>query len=126
MHVDEYQDTNHTQYRLTNQLAGRDRNLMVVGDPDRSVYSFIADIGNIIDFQKDFTDMIVCRLELNCVRPVASSSRQRAHQKRTCRLDKDLRQKGDGEKVRLYRRLITAARRTSSPDRSNGCARPAG
>src|SRR5690625_1114841 len=108
LHVDEYQDTNHAQYRLTNQLASRDRNLMVVGDPDQSVYSFRgADIGNILDFQKDFTDAVVYRLELNyrstgSVIGVANA----LIRENVSRLDKDLKAvKGDGEQVRLYRAL---------------------
>ena len=106
MHVDEYQDTNHAQYRITSQLASRDRNLMVVGDPDQSVYSFRgADISNILDFQKDYKDAAVYRLELNyrstgSVISVANS----LIKENLGRLDKDLRPvKGEGEKVRIYR-----------------------
>ncbi len=106
LHVDEYQDTNHAQYRLTNQLAARDHNLMVVGDPDQSVYSFRgADISNILDFQKDFRNADVYRLELNyrstgSVIDVANA----LIRENVSRLDKDLKAvKGDGEKVRLYR-----------------------
>ncbi len=106
MHVDEYQDTNHAQYRLTNQLASRNRNLMVVGDPDQSVYSFRgADISNILDFQKDFKDATVYRLELNYRSTGSVISVANALIKENLgRLDKDLRPvKGEGEKVRLYR-----------------------
>jgi DNA helicase II / ATP-dependent DNA helicase PcrA len=64
--VDEYQDTNHAQYRLLQLLAGEHRNLAVVGDPDQSVYSFRgADIRNILEFQDDFDDAEVVRLEQN-------------------------------------------------------------
>jgi DNA helicase-2/ATP-dependent DNA helicase PcrA len=64
--VDEYQDTNHAQYVLLQLLAGAHRNLMVVGDPDQSVYSFrMADIRNILDFEKDFPDAISIPLEQN-------------------------------------------------------------
>jgi DNA helicase-2/ATP-dependent DNA helicase PcrA len=64
--VDEYQDTNHAQYRLLQLLAGEHRRLAVVGDDDQSVYSFRqADIRNILDFQEDYPDAHVVRLEQN-------------------------------------------------------------
>ncbi len=67
--VDEYQDTNHAQYRLLQLLAGGEdghRNLAVVGDPDQSVYSFRgADIRNILEFQDEFEDARIIRLEQN-------------------------------------------------------------
>jgi len=64
--VDEYQDTNHAQYRLLQLLAGEHRNLMVVGDEDQSIYGFRhADIRNILDFETDFTEAEVVKLEQN-------------------------------------------------------------
>jgi DNA helicase-2/ATP-dependent DNA helicase PcrA len=64
--VDEYQDTNHAQYRLLQLLTGESGNLMVVGDPDQSVYGFRqADIRNILDFQDDHPDAVEIRLEQN-------------------------------------------------------------
>src|SRR3712207_3596781 len=64
--VDEYQDTNHAQYRLLQLLTSEHRNLAVVGDDAQSVYGFRgADITNILDFEDDFPDATVVRLEQN-------------------------------------------------------------
>jgi DNA helicase-2/ATP-dependent DNA helicase PcrA len=64
--VDEYQDTNRPQYELMKLLAGEARNVCAVGDEDQSIYSWRgADIRNILEFEKDFPDARIVRLEQN-------------------------------------------------------------
>ena len=104
--VDEYQDTNHIQYRFVSMLAREHRNICVVGDDDQSIYSFRqADIRNILDFEKDFPGAVVIRLEQNyrstkrileAANFVIANNRQRK--------EKTLwTQKEQGEKLQLYR-----------------------
>lgn len=64
--VDEYQDTNHAQYVLTQLLAAAHKSIMVVGDDDQSIYSWRgADLRNILDFEKDYPEARVVKLEEN-------------------------------------------------------------
>ncbi len=64
--VDEFQDTNFVQYKLAYQLAGKYRNICVVGDPDQSIYSWrSADLRNIMNFERDYPDARVVLLEQN-------------------------------------------------------------
>lgn len=103
--VDEYQDTNHVQYEITNMLAARYRNLMVVGDDDQSIYSWRgADIQNILDFEKDYPDARVVKLEQNYRSTghiLAAANAVVANNSR--RKDKRLfTAAGDGELVQVY------------------------
>ena len=66
IHVDEYQDTNHSQYLIVKALADKNENLCVVGDDAQSIYSFRgANIENILNFKKDYPESSIYRLEQN-------------------------------------------------------------
>jgi len=103
--VDEYQDTNRVQYQLVNQLAAEHRNLCVVGDPDQSIYAWRgADIRNILDFERDFDDARVVKLERNYrstqrILTGASAVVEHNQDRREKRL---LAERGEGERIRFY------------------------
>ena len=64
--IDEYQDTNHAQYRVAKALVSHHGNICVTGDPDQSIYRWRgADIRNILDFEKDWPDAVIVKLEEN-------------------------------------------------------------
>ena len=66
IHIDEYQDTNHAQYRLVKLLAGKHRNIFAIGDDAQSIYSWRgADFANILSFEKDWPDATVIVLDQN-------------------------------------------------------------
>jgi DNA helicase-2/ATP-dependent DNA helicase PcrA len=102
--VDEYQDTNHAQYVLLQLLASDHQNLMAVGDPDQSVYSFRgADIRNILEFERDFPTTKVIPLEqnyrsTNTILQVANEVISHNRDRKEKNLWSDL---GDGEPVRV-------------------------
>src|SRR6476660_6421870 len=102
--VDEYQDTNHAQYRLLQLLAEKHQNPMAVGDPDQSIYAFRgADINNILDFERDFPGTRTIALEqnyrstnniLDAANHVITNNRERKPKELWSEL-------GDGEPVRV-------------------------
>lgn len=104
--VDEYQDTNHAQYRLINLLTKDHQNICVVGDDDQSIYQFRgADIRNILDFEMDFPDAKVVKLEKNYrsmgnILAAANSviKYNRDRKEKTLKKTKD-----EGGKIKIYR-----------------------
>ncbi|HEX3241046.1 MAG TPA: UvrD-helicase domain-containing protein [Solirubrobacterales bacterium] len=102
--VDEYQDTNHAQYKLLQLLSAEHGNLMVVGDEDQSIYGFRhADIRNILDFEHDFPDAAVVKLEQNyrstqTILSAANAVVERNRERRPKRLWTDIE---GGEPVKL-------------------------
>jgi DNA helicase II / ATP-dependent DNA helicase PcrA len=102
--VDEYQDTNHAQYVLLQLLTGEHGNLMGVGDPDQSVFSWRgADIRNILDFERDFPGTRTIALEqnyrsTNAILNAANAVISHNHERKEKRLWSEL---GEGEPVRV-------------------------
>ena len=102
--VDEYQDTNHAQYRLLQLLAEKRRNVFAVGDPDQSIYGFRgADIRNVLEFEHDFPGSYTIALEqnyrstqhiLDAANGVISHNRERKEKNLWSEL-------GDGDPVRV-------------------------
>src|SRR5919205_1096509 len=102
--VDEYQDTNHAQYRLLQLLAEKHRNVFAVGDPDQSIYGFRgADIRNVLEFEHDFPGSYTIALEqnyrstqhiLDAANGVISHNRERKEKNLWSEL-------GDGDPVRV-------------------------
>ncbi|OFK23576.1 DNA helicase UvrD [Olsenella sp. HMSC062G07] len=103
--VDEYQDTNAVQYAITNLLASKHRNLMIVGDDDQSIYSWRgADIKNILSFRQDYPDAVVVKLEQNYrsfghILSAANAVVRNNSRREEKRLFTD---RGDGHKVEVF------------------------
>ncbi|HCW73801.1 MAG TPA: DNA helicase PcrA [Clostridiaceae bacterium] len=104
--VDEYQDTNHAQYKLVQLLTKKHQNICVVGDDDQSIYMFRgADIRNILDFESDFPNAKVVKLEKN-YRSMGNilSAANAVIKYNTERKEKTLKKtKDDGSKIKIYR-----------------------
>ena len=104
--IDEYQDTNALQYTIVNKLVEKHQNICVVGDPDQSIYSWRgADIENIINFERDYANAKVVRLDqnyrshsniLNAANAVISRNAKRYEKRLWSAL-------GEGEKIKLLR-----------------------
>jgi len=103
--VDEYQDTNNAQYILTSMLAGKYKNICVVGDDDQSIYKFRgANINNILDFESDYENAKVIKLEQNyrSTQNILNAANQ-VIANNIGRKGKELWTKsGDGEKITLF------------------------
>jgi DNA helicase-2/ATP-dependent DNA helicase PcrA len=102
--VDEYQDTNHAQYRLLQLLAEQHHNICAVGDPDQSIYAFRgADIRNILEFERDFPETRTIPLEqnyrsTNAILEAANAVISHNSERKEKRLWSEL---GDGDPVRV-------------------------
>lgn len=106
--VDEYQDTNHSQYLIVRALADRFQNICVVGDDSQSIYSFRgANIKNILNFQKDYENVKIFKLEQNyrSSQNIVNASNSIIKNNKT-RLDKEIwTENSDGEKIKIMRTL---------------------
>jgi DNA helicase-2/ATP-dependent DNA helicase PcrA len=103
--IDEYQDTNAAQYQIVNYLVANHQNLCVVGDPDQSIYSWRgANIRNILDFEKDYPNAKVVRLEQNYrSRSNILEASNALISRNSGRLEKNLwSDRGPGEKIRHF------------------------
>lgn len=106
IHVDEYQDTNHAQYTLVNLLAAGFRNLCVVGDADQSIYGWRgADMQNILDFEKDYSDAQTILLEQNyrSTKNILSAANQVIGHNQNRKEKKLWTENDQGDKITYYR-----------------------
>ncbi|MDE5977414.1 MAG: DNA helicase PcrA [Turicibacter sp.] len=106
IHIDEYQDTNHAQYKIVTLLAEKFRNICVVGDSDQSIYSWRgANIENILSFENDYKDAKVVLLEQNYrSKQMILNAANDVIRNNSARLDKRLwSDRGEGEIIEYYR-----------------------
>jgi DNA helicase-2/ATP-dependent DNA helicase PcrA len=104
--VDEYQDTNHSQYLIVRALADRYQNICVVGDDSQSIYAFRgANIQNILNFQKDYDDVKIFKLEQNYRSSgVIVQAANSVIEKNKTKLDKEIwTSNQEGEKIKVMR-----------------------
>ena len=106
IHIDEYQDTNHAQYKIVKLLAEKFRNICVVGDSDQSIYSWRgANIGNILSFESDYKDAAVVLLEQNYrSKQMILNAANDVIRNNSGRRDKQLwSDRGEGESIEYHR-----------------------
>ena len=106
IHIDEYQDTNHAQYKIVTLLAEKFRNICVVGDSDQSIYSWRgANIENILSFESDYPDASVVLLEQNYrSKQMILNAANDVIKNNSGRRDKQLwSDRGEGEAIEYYR-----------------------
>jgi DNA helicase-2/ATP-dependent DNA helicase PcrA len=106
--VDEYQDTNHSQYLIVRALADRFQNICVVGDDSQSIYAFRgANIQNILNFQKNYDDVKIFKLEQNyrSTNNIVAAANSVIEKNKT-KLDKEVwTANSDGEKIKIMRTI---------------------
>lgn len=108
--VDEYQDTNNIQYNIINKIADKYRNICVVGDENQSIYGFRgANIRNILDFEKDYPDAVVIKLEENyrSTKVILDAANSVIKNNKTSRNKNLWTNKNEGDKI-LVKPCITA------------------
>lgn len=106
IHVDEYQDTNRAQYMLCRMLADKHHRICVVGDSDQSIYRWRgADIGNILNFEKDYPEAKTILLEQNyrSTSTILNAANEVIGQNTGRKPKKLWTDKGDGDKIKVYR-----------------------
>jgi len=109
--VDEYQDTNHSQYLIVKALSDRYQNICVVGDDAQSIYSFRgANISNILNFQRDYDDVAVYRLEQNyrSTKNIVNAANSIIEKNRNQLEKKVWTSNDDGNKIKIHRSITDA------------------
>ncbi|MBP9478561.1 MAG: UvrD-helicase domain-containing protein [Sebaldella sp.] len=103
--VDEYQDTNYLQYEIINKISKKYNNICVVGDEDQSIYAFRgADISNILNFEKDYKNALVVKLEENyrSTERILNAANELIKNNKSSRGKKLWTNAGKGEKIKIY------------------------